>query len=138
MQKIFKILFSRDEILFWKFLFFTLHLIPTKWKKVKKISQKMWNFFIFLQNLQRSYMGRKPKQNTKFSFTRTKIKVTKIKNFVKIVKKCVVIYRGEIINVKNENFENQICSRENEIFKNFCIFGSNFLQKNFLFCTTLG
>ena len=42
---------------------------------------------IFLQNLQSSYIGRKPKQNTEFSFTRTKIKVIKIKKIVKIVKK---------------------------------------------------
>ena len=107
-------------------------------KKSEKNFTKIVKFFDFLQNLQRSYMGRKPKQNTKFSFTRTKIKVTKIKNFVKIVKKCVVIYRGEIINVKNENFENQICSRENKNVKNFCIFWSYFLQKKLLFSSTLG
>ena len=45
---------------------------------------------------------------------------------------------GMKCNVKNENFENQICSRENKNLKNFCIFWSYFLQKKLLFSSTLG
>ena len=138
MQKFFKFLFSREQIWFSKFSFFTLIISPLY--MTTHFFTIFTKFLIFVTFIL-------VRVNENFVFCFGFLPIYDLCKFCKKIKKfhifCEIFFTffhfvGMRCNVKNDNFENQICFRENENLKNFCIFLSNFLQKNVLFSLTLG
>ena len=149
MQKKWHFSFSREEISFSKFVFFTLYFNSRKWKKSRKKVGEKWekrkNFWFFY-NFESTHIRAENEKKSWFSFSALIcaleiVKKSKIFPFFPLFFIFFPFFFHFLelkYNVKNKNLENQISSRENENCNFLCIFFPYFLQKKILFSLSYG